>query len=60
VAHQYGLAFIAMQEEHYDFVVPTSRLKRPAVQAFCALLDDPEVRNELASLGFRLPQKSQR
>jgi putative molybdopterin biosynthesis protein len=60
VADQYGLAFIAMQEEHYDFVVPTSRLKRPAVQAFCALLDDPEVRNELASLGFRLPQKSQR
>jgi putative molybdopterin biosynthesis protein len=60
VARQYGLAFIAMQEEHYDFVVPTARLKRPAVQAFCALLDDPEMRNELASLGFRFPQKSQR
>jgi putative molybdopterin biosynthesis protein len=60
VARQYGLAFIAMQEEQYDFVVPVSRLKRPAIQAFCALLADPEVRNELASLGFRLPPTLQR
>jgi putative molybdopterin biosynthesis protein len=56
VARQYGLGFITMQEERYDFVVPTSRLERASVRAFRALLDDPEVRNELASLGFRLSQ----
>ena len=54
VARQYGLGFIPMQEEDYDFVVPTARFERPAVQAFRALLNDPEVRGELASLGFRL------
>ena len=57
VARQYGLGFIRLQEEHYDFIVPTARLERPAVRAFCALLDDPEVRDELASLGFRLSLK---
>ena len=56
VARQYGLGFIPVQQEQYDFVVPTARLERPAVRAFRALLDDPEVRGELASLGFRLPQ----
>lgn len=54
VARQYGLGFIPLQEEHYDFVIPTVRLDRPAVRAFCMLLEDPEVRDELASLGFRL------
>jgi putative molybdopterin biosynthesis protein len=56
VARQYGLGFIAMQEEQYDFVVPRERLDRPAVQAFLALLNDPGARAELAALGFRLPQ----
>jgi putative molybdopterin biosynthesis protein len=59
VARQYGLGFIPMQEEQYDFAVPTARLARPALQAFCALLEDREVRDELASLGFRLPQNLQ-
>ncbi len=58
VARQYGLGFIPMQEEQYDFIVPTARLERPAVRAFCALLNDPEVRDELASLGFRLTRRS--
>ena len=58
VARQYGLAFIPLQEERYDFVVPTARLERPAVRAFRALLDDPEVRSELTALGFRLPADS--
>ena len=44
VAAQYGLGFIPLQEEHYDFVVPTARLERAPVQAFRALLDDPSVR----------------
>ena len=54
VAAQYGLGFIPLQEEHYDFVVPTTRLERPAVRAFCALLNDPQVREELGALGFRI------
>ena len=31
-----------LQEERYDFVVPTARLERPAVRAFRALLDDAQ------------------
>jgi len=54
VARQYGLGFIALQEEHYDFVVPTARLERPAVRAFRALLGDRDVQDELGRLGFRL------
>jgi putative molybdopterin biosynthesis protein len=54
VARQYGLGFIALQEEHYDFVVPKDRLARLAVGLFCALLKDPEVRAELSGMDFRL------
>lgn len=31
VARQYGLGFIPVLDEHYDFVVPKARLKRPPV-----------------------------
>jgi putative molybdopterin biosynthesis protein len=54
VARQYGLGFIPLQEEHYDFIVPTARLERPAVKAFRALLADRAVQDELRRLGFRL------
>ncbi|HSB98584.1 MAG TPA: molybdopterin biosynthesis protein, partial [Burkholderiaceae bacterium] len=54
VARQYGLGFIALQEEHYDFIVPKSRLERPAVRAFRELLADAGVREQLTRLGFRL------
>ena len=54
VAARYGLGFIPLQEEQYDFIVPTARLERPAVRAFRALLDDSQVRAELAALGFQL------
>ena len=56
VAKQYELGFISLQEEQYDFIVPTTRLKRPAVRAFCALLADAQVREELLALGFRMPR----
>ena len=52
VARQYDLGFIPVQEEHYDFAVPTARLDRPAVQRFQALLTDAAVRRALAALGF--------
>jgi putative molybdopterin biosynthesis protein len=54
VARQYRLGFIALQEEHYDFLVPVSRLERAAVRLFRALLDEPETRAQLGAMGFRL------
>jgi putative molybdopterin biosynthesis protein len=54
VAQQYGLGFIAVQEEHYDFVVPRRRWDRPAVAAFRELLQEPGVRAHLRELGFRV------
>lgn len=53
VARDYGLGFLPLQEERYDFVVPRSRLERPAVQRFIALLHDPATREHLAALGFK-------
>ena len=54
VARQYGLGFIPVQHEHYDFVVPKVKLQRPPVRRFRALLDDPSVREALAGLGFTI------
>lgn len=53
VARDYGLAFIPLQEERYDFLVPRARRDRPAVAAFVALLADPAVRATLERMGFR-------
>ena len=53
VARQYGLGFIPLQEERYDFVVPKARLERPAVRAFHELLENPQIRAALRALGFR-------
>jgi len=52
VARQYHLGFIPIRDEHYDFAVPAARLERPAVQRFRALLEDADVRQELAARGF--------
>jgi putative molybdopterin biosynthesis protein len=54
VARQYGLGFIALREEHYDFIVPGARLERPAVRAFRDLLAEPAMRQQLSQLGFHL------
>jgi putative molybdopterin biosynthesis protein len=54
VAAQYGLEFIPVQEEHYDFLVPASRAERPGVKLFRELLADESVRRSLAEMGFRL------
>jgi putative molybdopterin biosynthesis protein len=54
VARQYGLGFIPLQEEHYDFVVPNARRDRPGVQFFIRVLQEPAVRARLRALGFRL------
>jgi putative molybdopterin biosynthesis protein len=52
VARQYGLGFVPLQDEHYDFAVPKARLDRPPVQRFRAVLADPALRAALAGLGF--------
>jgi len=52
VARQYGLGFLPVQEEHYDFIVPRARAQRPAVRRFVELLDEEAVRQALAELGF--------
>lgn len=53
VVGQYGLGFLPLQPEQYDFVIPRARLERPAVQAFLALLREPDIRQMLAAIGFR-------
>jgi len=51
-AKAYGLGFLPLAEEHYDFAVATERRARPAVAAFLNALRDPEVQDVLRSLGF--------
>jgi len=47
-----GLAFLPIEEEHYDWLVPRARLDRPAVAAFRRLLDQDGVRDRLARMGL--------
>jgi putative molybdopterin biosynthesis protein len=54
VARRAGLGFLPLQEEQYDFVVPTSRASRPGVVAFKALLHAPRVREALGRLGMKV------
>ena len=52
VARLYGLGFIAVAPEHYDFLIAESRRERPAVQAFLAALRDEETRARIKALGM--------
>jgi putative molybdopterin biosynthesis protein len=52
IAKRAGLGFLPVREERYDFVIPKSRIDRPAVKAFRTLLADPTTRSALARLGF--------
>ncbi|MBD3672970.1 MAG: molybdopterin biosynthesis protein [Planctomycetaceae bacterium] len=54
VATSYGLEFLPYRDEQYDFVIPTTRAERPAVQAFKALLQEADVREKLRAAGFVL------
>jgi len=56
VAALYGLAFLPVRQERYDFAIPESRWDRPAVAAFREMLERPEVRRELTDLGFLLDE----
>jgi putative molybdopterin biosynthesis protein len=52
VAKLYGLSFIPVSPEHYDFLVVESRSERPAVKAFVAALHDEKTRARIAALGM--------
>jgi putative molybdopterin biosynthesis protein len=53
VARAYGLGFLALRAEQYDFVVPRARRNRPAVRAFIDVLAEPATRRALAERGFQ-------
>jgi putative molybdopterin biosynthesis protein len=53
VAALYGLGFLPIAPEQYDFLLVEARRDRGAVQAFLAALRDPEVRERIAALGMR-------
>ncbi len=52
VARSYGLGFLPLADEHYDFFIPESRAASPAVVAFRDALATPDLRATLARLGF--------
>jgi putative molybdopterin biosynthesis protein len=52
VARAYGLGFIPISEEHYDFAVASSRYETEPVQALIAALAREDVRQGLRNLGF--------
>ncbi len=52
VAKLYGLGFLPVAPEHYDFLVAESRQERPAVRAFLAALRDQTTRERIRALGM--------
>ena len=53
VGKLYGLGFLAVAPEHYDFLVVESRSERPAVRAFLEALRDPATREGIVALGMQ-------
>jgi len=53
VARLYGLGFVPLAPEHYDFLLLESRQARPAVQAFLAALRDPAIRDRIRAAGMQ-------
>ncbi len=52
VAKLYGLGFLPVAPEHYDFLVAESRRGRPAVRAFLDVLRDEPTRAGILALGM--------
>ena len=53
VAKLYGLGFLPVAPEHYDFLVADARRSRPAVQAFIDALRDEATRERIRALGMQ-------
>ena len=56
VANAYGLGFLPLVSEHYDFAYSEDRGRESALAAFLALLAERETGALLAELGFSLPE----
>lgn len=54
VARDYALGFVPYRDEQYDFVIPESRLDRPAVRVFQQFLEQESIREKLREAGFVL------
>jgi putative molybdopterin biosynthesis protein len=52
VARMYGLAFLPVAPEEYDFLLLEARRERPAVQAFLDVLRDDITRERIRALGM--------
>ena len=52
VAKMYGLSFLPIAPEEYDFLLREARRDRPAVQAFLAVLRDEPTRARIRALGM--------
>jgi putative molybdopterin biosynthesis protein len=52
VAKLYGLGFLPVSPEHYDFLVVDKRRERAGVQAFLSALRDENVRKRVRALGM--------
>ncbi|MEX2035328.1 MAG: molybdopterin biosynthesis protein [Xanthobacteraceae bacterium] len=53
VARMYGLGFLPLAPEHYDFLLVESRRERPAVQAFLAALRERRTKDRIKALGMQ-------
>ena len=53
VAAMYGLGFLPLAPEHYDFILVETRREHEAVKAFLAALRDQDVRARIAALGMK-------
>lgn len=60
VARAYGLGFLPIGEEHYDFAIPQDRREEKAVQAFVEALGREEVAQGLRALGFVPAREAER
>jgi putative molybdopterin biosynthesis protein len=52
VANLYGLGFLPIAPEHYDFLLVDARRQRPAVQAFIEVLQNEAIRDRIRALGM--------
>jgi putative molybdopterin biosynthesis protein len=53
VARLYGLGFLPLSPEEYDFLMVESRRDRPAVQGFLAALRERQTRDRIKALGMQ-------
>ena len=53
VARLYGLGFLPIAPEHYDFLLVERRRERAAVQAFLAALRDEATRERIRAMGMQ-------